>query len=117
MAISRAASQAAAAEAAAEQEAFKKRAARQAASVMLEPETVDNVSCRVLKLGDGKISMGVHVAGIGDAFYEKGETFTLPRDLATGLEDRGMVEISEVEAVLDAPRRGRPPKTEDVHDE
>lgn len=94
MAISRASSNAAAAEEAAKQEALKKRAARQAAAKLREDAPPpDLVSCRVLKNGDGRVSMGQHVPGVGDAFYEKGETFRIERGIAVELEDRGYVEI------------------------
>jgi hypothetical protein len=93
MAISRAKSQAEAAEAAEKEDALRKRAARQAAAVLAEPVPADIVECRVLKAGDGKVSMGIHVASIGDAFYEKGEKFSIERAIAVALEDRGLVEI------------------------
>lgn len=94
MAISRARSQAEAAEAQEREEALKKRAARQAATKAREDAPPpDMVSCRVLKAGDGKVSMGEHVAGIGDAFYERGETFTIERSIGEALENRGLVEI------------------------
>lgn len=93
MALSRAASQAEAAENAAKEDALRKRAARQAATKLAEPVPPDLVECRVLKNGDGKVSMGEHIGGIGDAFYEKGEKFMVERAIATGLEDRGYVEI------------------------
>ena len=96
MAISRAASQAEAAEAAAKEEALKKRAARQAAAKLdAAAPPADMVSCRVLKAGDGKVSMGTHIAGIGDAFYERNETFRVEREIAVALEDRGYVEIED----------------------
>ncbi|MFA6043624.1 MAG: hypothetical protein WC718_01455 [Phycisphaerales bacterium] len=96
MAISRASANAIAAEEEAKINALKKRAARQAAALQVEgAPPVETVTCRVLKAGDGRISMGVHIASIGDAFYEKGETFQAPIDLATGLEDRGYVEIQD----------------------
>lgn len=94
MAISRAASQAEAAEAKAKEEALRKRAARQAAAKLKEDAPPpDVVSCRVLKAGDGRVSMGIHIAGVGDAFYERGETFKIERSIAADLEDRGLVEI------------------------
>lgn len=94
MAISRAASQAEAAEQAAKEDALRKRAARQAASKLKEeaPPAV-MVKCRVLKAGDGKVSMGEHIGGIGDAFYERGETFEIEESIGLALEDRGLVEI------------------------
>jgi hypothetical protein len=51
------------------------------------------VSCRVLPLGDGAISAGRHVDGIGELTYERGETFAAAGDIAQALEARGFVEI------------------------
>jgi len=72
-------------------EALKKRAAKQAAKRELAPEAVPQVECTVLPLGDGKISMGEHIAGLGTVHYEEGETF--PCQLPTALihYERGYV--------------------------
>lgn len=78
---------------AAAEEAAKKRAARQAAKVEVAQTEPEKVEVRVLKKGDQKISMGVHVAGIGEAHYEHGETFTVAKPIADELEDRGFVEL------------------------
>jgi len=86
-------SQAAAREAAEREEAARKRAARQAAKSAVPQEAPKMVVCRVLKMGDGKISMGEHVAGIGEAHYEQGEEFTVQADIAAALEARGFAEI------------------------
>jgi hypothetical protein len=91
--LSKAASAAAAAEQIALEEAARKRAARQAARNDMEPEAVPVVTVRVLPKGADKISMGVHAAGVGEAHYERGETFPVALDIATELEDRGFVEI------------------------
>lgn len=97
--ISRAVSNAQAAEEAAKVDLLKKRAARQAAAKLQEEAPpADLVSCRVLKHGDGKISMGVHIAGVGDAFYEHNETFNAEREIALALEARQYVEVSEIAA-------------------
>lgn len=73
---------------------LKQRAARQAAAVLKENEVPDLVDIRILPLGDGKVSMGVHVAGIGDAHYEKGEISKgWLRENAEALEARGFAEI------------------------
>jgi hypothetical protein len=99
MAISRAASNAEAARLAEEGEALRRRAARQAAAKLKdEAPPADLVQCRVLKHGDGKISMGVHIAGVGDAFYEYNETFPCERSSAEALEARQYVEVSEIAA-------------------
>jgi hypothetical protein len=73
------------------QEAIRKRAARQAAKVQREPETIPVVECLVLPMGDGKISMGEHVGGLGTAHYEEGEKFGLQLPIAVALYDRGYV--------------------------
>lgn len=71
------------------------RAARQAHFGTVAPAAEDMVTCRVLKAGDGKISMGQHFGGIGDAHYERGETFQCVRSTALELEDRFYVEIQD----------------------
>lgn len=73
------------------QEALKKRAARQAAKVQREPETIPVVECVVLPIGDGKISMGEHVGGLGTAHYDEGETPSFQLPIAVALYDRGYV--------------------------
>jgi hypothetical protein len=73
------------------QDALKKRAARQAAKRELAPEVHPFVECVVLPMGDGKISMGEHIAGLGTAHYEEGETFTIALPIATALYERGFV--------------------------
>lgn len=85
------ASQAEAREALEQQESIKKRAARQAVKGITAPETVTMVTCTVLPQGDGKISMGEHVAGFGTAHYEEGETFQIGLGIAVTLYDRGYV--------------------------
>jgi len=87
-------------------EALKNRAARQAAIVAEKPEAIPIVQARVLPMGDGKISMGVHVPGVGEAHYERGETFSVIETVALALEDRGFVEIVEPEPEP-APRRSK----------
>lgn len=78
----------------AEQDAkLREKAARQAAKVAKDPEPIVMVQCRVMKAGDGKISTGLHVAGIGEVHYERDETFPAEQATATGYEDRGWVEI------------------------
>jgi hypothetical protein len=64
------------------QEALKKRAAKQAAKRELAPEVYPFVECTVLPMGDGKISMGEHVAGLGDGPLRGG------RDLHRAAADR-----------------------------
>lgn len=51
------------------------------------------VTVRVMKLGHDKISMGQHVGGFGDAYYERGDSFAVAQDIAEALEARGFVEI------------------------
>lgn len=73
------------------QEEIKKRAARQAAKKELAPEVHAQVECTVLPMGDGRISMGQHVGGLGEAHYEEGETFTVGMPVALSLYERGFV--------------------------
>lgn len=51
------------------------------------------VKVRVTKLGDGRISMGQHFAGLGDAYYQRGEEPSFPAEIARNLDDAGLVEI------------------------
>lgn len=74
-------------------ESAKKRAARQAAKVEVAQEAPENVTVRVLKKGHEKISMGIHVAGVGEAHYDHGETFEVALPIAEALEERGYVEV------------------------
>lgn len=90
-------------------EALKNRAARQAAIVAEKPENIPIVQARVLPMGDGKISMGIHVPGVGEAHYERGETFSVIETVALALEDRGFVEIVEPEPEP-APKRVKTPE-------
>lgn len=72
--------------------AVRERAARQRVNAGLgAPE--DTVNVRITKLGDGKVSMGQHVPGVGEAHYEWKETVTLPAGVAKALEERGFAEI------------------------
>ena len=71
----------------------RERAARQAAKVNKPLEPISYVECRVMKAGDGKISTGEHVAGVGEVHYDRGETFTCVSTTAASYEDRGWVEI------------------------
>jgi hypothetical protein len=68
------------------------RAARQRAAAGV-PDPIESVKVRVTKQGDGKISMGKHVPGIGEAYYEWKEEFSIPEPIAKALEDRFLVEI------------------------
>lgn len=72
-------------------DALKKRAAKQAAKRELAPVVHPQVECIVLPQGDGKISMGEHIAGLGTAHYEEDETFTVDLPIATLLYERGYV--------------------------
>lgn len=52
------------------------------------------VSVRVLPKGDGKISKGIHVPGVGDLSYVKGDSISdVPLRRAEELEAKGYVEI------------------------
>lgn len=94
-AISKASMAEAAKVAAAEEEALRKRAARQAAAILDSPVAPTMAVCRVLPLGDGKISMGQHAAGIGEVHFIKGESLTVEISIANALEERGFVEITD----------------------
>lgn len=72
---------------------LRARAAKQAAKVILEAKDAQMVVCRVLPMGDGKVSMGQHITGIGEVHYERGEEFTIALPIAQALEARGYVEI------------------------
>lgn len=76
----------------ADQEDLKIRAARQRADKG-PAEPVVMVPVRITKAGNGKISMGIHVGGVGEACFEWKEETSLPQDTAIALEDRGYVEI------------------------
>lgn len=76
----------------ADQEDLRTRAARQRADNGL-PDPIVMVRVRITKAGNGKISMGTHVPGIGEACFEWKEETSLPEPVATILEDRGFVEI------------------------
>lgn len=79
-------------------EAAKKRAARQAARPDFAPEKVEIVTCRVLPMGADKISMGIHVSGVGEAHYEEDETFEVAEPVALALKARGYVLIEKAKA-------------------
>lgn len=72
-------------------EALKKRAAKQASKRELAPDQHPIVECTVLPLGDGKISMGEHIAGLGTVHYEEDETFPCELPRAVALYERGYV--------------------------
>lgn len=74
-----------------EREALKKRAAKQASKRELAPDAVERVTCTVLPLGDGRISMGQHVAGLGEVHFEEGETFECDVPIAVQHYVRGWV--------------------------
>lgn len=90
-------------------EALKKRAAKQAAKRELAPEVHPFVECTVLPMGDGKISMGEHVPGLGTAHYEESETFTVALPIALSLYEKGYVNFEgarDAMAALKAARVG-----------
>jgi hypothetical protein len=74
-----------------QQDDIKKRAAKQAAKREQAPEQHEKVECTVLPMGDGKVSMGHHVGGIGEAHHEEGETFIVDLPIALALYERGFV--------------------------
>lgn len=84
-------------------EALKKRAARQASKRELAPEIQPTVECVVLPLGDGRISMGEHVPGLGTVHYEEGETFPCALPTAVSHYEKGWVNFQGArDAVTDA---------------
>lgn len=76
-----------------EQASIRKRAARQSAMNQIELTPPEMVKCRVTHKGDGKVSMGIHVPELGEAHFEKNETFEAIRSTAEELQERGFVEI------------------------
>jgi hypothetical protein len=88
-------------------EALKKRAAKQARKRELAPEEVPIVECVVLPQGDGKISMGEHVGGLGEVHYEEGETFPCQLPIAIGLYERGFVNFEGAKAAVAEAQKGR----------
>ena len=78
--------------------ALRAKAARQAAKEQAQAQAPKIVRCRVLKAGDGKISTGQHVAGVGEVHFERGEEFDCAERTALLLEDRGYVEIEDAPA-------------------
>ena len=61
-------------------------------------EQAGKVSVRVTKKGDGKLSKGIHVPGVGDLTHPQGTILKMNKDVALQLEDRGFVEIQDGEA-------------------
>lgn len=76
-----------------EQQILAAQAAQKAAA-----GPVDMVRARVLKMGDGKISRGIHIPGKGDLKHAFGEIITVERKIAVDLENRGYAEIQNVSA-------------------
>lgn len=75
----------------AEERARRQRAARD--FLEQEEKPVEMVKVRVTKNGHGRVSMGEHIAAVGDAHYEHKEEFEAERSIAEALQDRGFVEI------------------------
>ncbi len=88
-------------------EAIRKRAARQAAKRELAPLDVPQVECTVLPAGHDKISMGIHVPGLGEAHYEEGETFTAGLPSAVSLYDRGFINFEGAREASEAVKKRR----------
>lgn len=82
------------------EEKLRKRAARQAAKSVSKPADIQSVECTILPMGDGKVSMGEHVAGLGEAHYEEGETLTLELPVALSLFERGFVNFAGAREAL-----------------
>lgn len=74
------------------EDAARARAARQRLAAGLAPPQ-PTVQVRITRLGDGKVSMGEHVGGVGEVHFEWKEETSLPQDIALALEERALVEI------------------------
>lgn len=72
------------------------------------------VEVRVTKMGDGKISNGVHETGLGDQFYDHNEEFKVAASIAFALQDRGYAEIQGKEPPR--PRKAREVEAEKEQD-
>lgn len=96
-------------------EAMKKRAAKQAAKRDLPPENIPVVECTVLPMGDGKISMGEHIAGLGTVHFEEGETFPCPLPTAIAHYERGYVNFEGARDAAKAAQHAR--RREDMADQ
>lgn len=90
-------------------EALKKRAAKQALKRELAPEVVPHVECTVLPLGDGKISMGQHVGGLGEVHFEEGETFPCPLPTAIIHYEKGWVSFEGARDAVAEAKAARAP--------
>ena len=64
-------------------------------------------------MGDGKVSNGRHIAGMGDEFYEEGEEFEIHASNAHALQDKGFVEIQGKEPPKPRARKEREPEKEE----
>jgi hypothetical protein len=109
-------SQAEAREQAAQIEDLRKRAARQAAKELANPVPEKTVEVTVLPLGDGKISMGVHIGGIGEAFHEESEKLTVPLKTALDLYEKGFVNFEGAKAALEERKARREAAAQRAYD-
>lgn len=69
----------------------QENALRQAAAL----EDAGKVTVRVTKKGDGKLSKGIHVPGVGDLTHPAGAELRMGKAVAEELEERGFVEIQD----------------------
>lgn len=74
-----------------------------AALATSDPASIQVVECVVLPLGSGKISMGQHIGGLGEAHYEEDETFKVPLSVAEELKSRGYVNFRAPKPAEPAP--------------
>lgn len=58
-------------------------------------EDAGKVEIRVTKKGDGKLSKGIHVPGVGDLTHPQGAMLKMSKHIAEELEERGFVEIQD----------------------
>lgn len=95
MSVSKVQSQAEALKTEAEMKKLRQRAARQAARDTADNQNIPTVECTILPMGDGKVSMGEHFAGLGDAHYEQGEPVVIQLPIAVSLYDKGYVNFED----------------------
>ena len=71
----------------------------------------------MLPAGHDKISMGVHVGGLGEAHYEEGETFMVDLPIALSLYKKGYVNFEGArEALNEETARIRAQATQELAD-
>ena len=74
-------------------EAAQIKAVTRAQAEIKTASAVDQVTARVLPMGNLKISRGIHIPGKGDLKFATGDTITTDRTIAEALQAKGFVEI------------------------